>query len=119
MTSPRRLIRAWRRCPRPRRWVIAAELACFVGEICGAIVDESERRVPAYAQIKRILRHLEAAREASLGDDDGRVERIMARVDAERQSGYLQAHMADAERLATGRSHANGNGHHGGDHHDA
>lgn len=119
MNHLRNLRTTWRRCPRPRRWVIAAELALFVDDVCGRIVDEGERRVPAYAQIKRILRHLEAAREATLGDDEGRVERIMARVDAERQSGALLAHMADAERLATGKGSTNGNGHHGGDPHDA
>jgi hypothetical protein len=90
--------------------VIAAELACYVDGICGRITTEAERRVPEYAYIKRLLRAMAADRAEPLGDDAGRVDRIMARVDAAKQSGYLMGHMAAAERMATGKG-TNGNGH--------
>jgi hypothetical protein len=92
--------------------VIAAELACYVDEVCGWVTSEAERRSPAYAEIKRLLRMMAADRAAPLGDDAGRVDRIMARVDAARQSGYLMGHVEAAERMTTGKGKpSNGNGH--------
>lgn len=107
----RALRTAWRRCPRPRGWVIAAEIACYVGDACGWVISEAERRSPAYAQIKRLLRSVQAAPMPDT--PEGFAEGVMARMDAARQSGYLRAHLEAAERMATGKGkHTNGNGHH-------
>lgn len=111
MNHLRNLRTTWRRCPRPRRWVIAAELALFVDDVCGRVISEAERRSPAYAQLKRLLRTVAAAPMADT--PEGFAEGVMARVDAAKQSGYLLGHLAAAERMATGKgTKSNGNGHH-------